>query len=100
MFFLPFFSNLILQNEVRNIVQDEVENLRDDIEEAIRNLHMDMISQFHQQSQELNNVLSAQNATIDRLSDENRRLQEENATLREGRSNYGNGSDDHEFAMH
>jgi hypothetical protein len=99
-FFPFFFCNMFLQNEVRKIVQDEVENLRDDIEEAIRNLHMDMISQFHQQSQELNNVLSAQNATIDRLTDENRRLQEENATQREERSNFRSGSDDHEFAMH
>lgn len=84
---------------MRDIVQDEVESLRDDIEEAIRNLHMDMISQFHQQSQELNNVLSAQNTTIDRLLDENKRLQAENAKLREERSSRPSGSDDQEFFM-
>lgn len=60
-----------------------MENLRDDVEEAIRNLHMDMISQFHQQSQELNHALSAQLTTIDRLTDENQRLREENERLKE-----------------
>ena len=85
---------------MRNIVQDEVENLRDDVEEAIRNLHMDMISQFHQQSQELNNALSSQAATIDRLSEENRRLREENEMFRSERSNFHGGSSDMEFVMH
>lgn len=48
----------------------------------MRNLHMDMINQFHQQSQDLSSVLSAQAATIERLTEENRQLQEENAALR------------------
>jgi cell shape-determining protein MreC len=65
------------------VVREEVESLRDDLEEAIRNLHMDMISQFHQQSQELNNAMTAQLATIDRLTDETHRLREENDRLRE-----------------
>jgi cell shape-determining protein MreC len=68
---------------VREVVREEVESLRDDLEEAIRNLHMDMISQFHQQSQELNNAMTAQLATIDRLTDETHRLREENDRLRE-----------------
>ena len=67
---------------MRNIVTEEVENLRDDMEEAIRNLHMDMITQFHQQSQELNNVLAAQLATIDRLTEENEQLRQENELLK------------------
>ena len=51
----------------------------------MRNLHMDMINQFHQQSQDLTSVISAQAATIERLTEENRRLQEENAALRAGK---------------
>jgi regulator of replication initiation timing len=68
---------------MRDVVKDEVENLRDDVEEAIRNLHMDMIGQFHQQSQELNKALSVQIATIDRLAEENERLREENIKMKE-----------------
>ncbi|CAJ1907714.1 unnamed protein product [Cylindrotheca closterium] len=75
-------TGTIQLDDVRDIVQDEVENLRDDMEEAMRNLHMDMINQFHQQSQELTTVMSAQAATIERLTEENRRLQEENVALR------------------
>lgn len=67
---------------MRNVLTEEVENLRDDMEEAIRNLHMDMITQFHQQSQELNNVLAAQLATIDRLTEENEQLRQENELLK------------------
>ena len=58
--------------------------MRDDLEEAIRNLHMDMISQFHQQSQELNNTLSMQLQTIERLTEENQRLREENLRISNG----------------
>jgi protein NEDD1 len=67
-------------------VRDEVDNLRDDVEEAIRNLHMDMIRQFHLQSQEINNVLSTHLATIERLTEENRSLRETIEMLRGGRS--------------
>ena len=73
---------------MQEIVRDEIDGLRDDMEEAIRNLHMDMISQFHQQSQELNNVLSTQMATIERLAEENERLREENERLREESGGY------------
>jgi regulator of replication initiation timing len=58
--------------------------LRDDMEEAIRNLHMDMISQFHQQSQEINNTLASQLESIARLTEENSRLREENEYLKTG----------------
>ena len=70
------------------MVRDEVETLRDDMEEAIRNLHMDMISQFHQQSQELNNAMAAQLSTITKLTEEHQRLREENERLR-GRNRSG-----------
>jgi regulator of replication initiation timing len=45
---------------------------------------MDMISQFHLQSQEVNNALSTQLVTIDRLTEENQRLRDENDRLKEG----------------
>jgi regulator of replication initiation timing len=54
------------------------------MEEAIRNLHMDMISQFHQQSQEINNTLASQLESIARLTEENDRLREENGYLKTG----------------
>ncbi len=65
-------------------MREEVENLQDEIEEQLRNLHMDMISQFHQQSQEMNNALSRHLATIEKLNEENHRLREENDSLRRG----------------
>lgn len=90
---------------IRDVVRDEVEKLQDDLEESLRNLHMDMIRQFHQQSQELNSALSSQLAAMDQLREENQRLREENDFLKrhqkqnqpgELRKNYGNpmGFDD------
>ena len=64
------------QDDIRELVRDEVENLKDDVEESIRNLHMDMISQFHQQSQELKTIVGAQMATIAKLTEENQILRE------------------------
>jgi regulator of replication initiation timing len=58
--------------------------LKDDIEEAIRNLHMDMISQFHRQSQELRDLLSMQMATIERLTEENEILRVDNERFFKG----------------
>lgn len=65
-------------------MQEEIENLQDEMEEQLRNLHMDMISQFHQQSQEMTKALSLHLATIDSLTLENQRLREENERLRQG----------------
>lgn len=76
---------MVKQGEIQDVVRDEVDNLRDDVEEAIRNLHMDMIRQFHLQSQEINNVLSTHLATIERLTEENRSLREEIEMLGGGR---------------
>jgi regulator of replication initiation timing len=67
------------------VVQEEIENLQDEMEEQLRNLHMDMISQFHQQSQEMTKALSHHLATIDSLTHENQRLREENEKLRHSR---------------
>lgn len=69
-------------DDVRNIVRDEVEKLQDDLEESLRNLHTDMIRQFHQQSEELNSALSSQLAAMDQLREENQRLREENDFLK------------------
>lgn len=73
------------QDELREIVQDEIENLQDEMEEQLRNLHMDMIAQFHQQSQEMNKALSNHLTSIDRLTEENKQLRDENEQLRQGR---------------
>lgn len=68
--------------EIRDVVRDEVEKLQDHLEESLRNLHTDMIRQFHQQSQELNAALSSQMAAMDQLREENQRLREENDFLK------------------
>jgi regulator of replication initiation timing len=52
--------------------------LQDDVEEQLRNLHMDMIAQFHQQSQEISKHLE----TINLLLIENQQLRDENDQLR------------------
>lgn len=65
-------------------MREEIENLQDEMEEQLRNLHMDMISQFHQQSQEINNALSKHLVTLDRLTSENEQLRFENEELRRG----------------
>jgi regulator of replication initiation timing len=54
------------------------------MEEAIRNLHMDMISQFYQQSQEINTTLASKLESIARLTEENDRLRAENEYLKTG----------------
>ena len=55
------------------------------MEEQLRNLHIDMINQFHQQSQEIQSLLAAHSAALEGLTAENRRLREENERLRRGR---------------
>lgn len=68
--------------DIREVVRDEVEKLQDDLEDSIRNLHTDMIRQFHQQAQELSNTLSSQLTMMDQLREENQRLREENDFLK------------------
>jgi WD40 repeat protein len=68
--------------DIREAVREEVENLQDEMEEQLRNLHMDMIAQFHQQSQEMNKVISHHLAAIDKLTEENQRLRQENDMFR------------------
>ena len=36
-------------------VEHAITNLQDELEEQLRNLHIDMINQFHQQQQEIEN---------------------------------------------
>ena len=64
------------------MVREEVENLQDEMEEQLRNLHIDMINQFHQQSQETETALSKHFAALERLTAENHKLREENERLR------------------
>mmetsp|Transcript_16884 Transcript_16884/g.19435 ORF Transcript_16884/g.19435 Transcript_16884/m.19435 type:complete len:598 (-) Transcript_16884:3056-4849(-) len=68
---------------VREVVREEVENLQDEIEEQLRNLHIDMINQFHSQSQEIDTTLSKHFVAIEQLTLENQQLREENERLRQ-----------------
>jgi WD40 repeat protein len=70
---------------IREVVREEVENLQDEMEEQLRNLHIDMINQFHLQSQEIDTALSTHFIKIERLELENQQLREENVRLRQDR---------------
>ena len=70
--------------EIREVVREEVENLQDEMEEQLRNLHIDMINQFHQQSQEFNSILNKHFEALERLTTENQQLRQENEQLRLG----------------
>ena len=70
--------------EIRDVVREEVESLQDEMEEKLRNLHIDMINQFHQQSQEIQSLLTTHSAALERLTAENQQLREENERLRRG----------------
>ena len=65
-------------------MREEVENLQDEMEEQFRNLHIDVINQFHRQSQEFEAILSKHMAVLERLSNENQLLREENERFRRG----------------
>ena len=75
-------ATVVTLPEIRHVIRDEVEKLQDELEESLRNLHMDMIKQFHQQSEELNAALASQLAAMDQLREENQRLREENDFLK------------------
>jgi hypothetical protein len=64
------------------MVRDEVDRVREDMQDAFRNLHVDMLRQFQIQSEDLNFALEGQLHSMDRLSEENRLLREENKLLR------------------
>jgi len=69
----------------REVVREEVENLQDEMEEQLRNLHIDMINQFHSQSQEIDTALSKHFVSLEQLTLENQQLREENERLRQDR---------------
>ena len=77
-------QNVQQAEQIREVVREEVENLQDEMEEKLRNLHIDMINQFHLQSQELETVLSKHFSALERLTAENQQLREENEMLRQG----------------
>uniref|UniRef100_A0A7R9WPL7 Uncharacterized protein n=1 Tax=Craspedostauros australis TaxID=1486917 RepID=A0A7R9WPL7_9STRA len=66
---------------LKSTVGYDIDALRDDMEESIRNLHMDMLTQFHQQSQEMKSAFAAQQQMISDLVQENHKLREENQNL-------------------
>ena len=73
--------NAYLQNMVRQELQDHMFTLKEDIEGSIRNLHVDMIRQFHRQSQEMMSVVRHQQQQIDQLMQQNEFLREQNGSL-------------------
>lgn len=70
---------------VQEIVREEVERLRDEMQTAFMNLHVDMLRQFQQQSEDLNGTFTTQlRATENRiLREENRLLKQTNEILRQ-----------------
>jgi WD40 repeat protein len=75
-------SAAVRLEDIRDVIRDEIEKLQDELEESLRNLHMDMIKQFHQQSEEFNMALASQLAAKEQLREENDRLREENDFLK------------------
>jgi regulator of replication initiation timing len=73
-----------------DIVNEATDILRDEMEEAIRNLHLDMLRQFQEQSKEFRDLISEQMQAVDQLILENERLREENRVLRENDINNRN----------
>lgn len=70
-----------LQNMVRQELQHHVCGLREDLDGSIRNVHVDMIRQFHRQSKELTSVILKQQEQIDQLLQQNEFLRNQNASL-------------------
>ena len=86
---------------VRHELQDQMEVLQENVQESLQRLHVDMIRQFHRQSQELMGVVRQQQMQVDRLMQENEFLRDQNETLtrrsgvgfRQSGKNYGQEQD-------
>ena len=70
------------KDDVQEIVEDVVDALRDDLEESIQNLHTDCLRQFQRQSEEIVALLEKQRHDTREILEENRKLREENDSLR------------------
>jgi hypothetical protein len=66
---------------IEELVRDEMDSLRLDMQTAFRNLHVDVLTQFQAQSDEINRVMSLQAETLNQLALENRQLRAENRQL-------------------
>ena len=66
---------------LKRMIQDEIDDLREDMEGALRNMHLDMLRQFQQQSNEMQDLFAKQRETIGILVEQNGRLREENERL-------------------
>jgi len=92
---------MYLQHMVRHELQDQMEVLQENVQESLQRLHVDMIRQFHRQSQELMGVVRQQQMQVDRLMQENEFLRDQNETLtrrsgvgfRQSGKNYGQEQD-------
>mmetsp|Transcript_22832 Transcript_22832/g.47430 ORF Transcript_22832/g.47430 Transcript_22832/m.47430 type:complete len:687 (-) Transcript_22832:1291-3351(-) len=66
---------------LKRMIQDEIDDLREHMEGALRNMHLDMLRQFQQQSNEMHGLFAKQSETIGILVEQNRQLREENERL-------------------
>uniref|UniRef100_A0A7S4J780 Uncharacterized protein n=1 Tax=Odontella aurita TaxID=265563 RepID=A0A7S4J780_9STRA len=71
-------NKLVLQS----MLDDAVDILRDDVEDAVRNLHVDVLRQFQDLSDEMRVMIDNQNEAMTKIVEENRSLREENDHLR------------------
>eukprot|EP00550_Attheya_septentrionalis_P000983 CAMPEP_0198293454 /NCGR_PEP_ID=MMETSP1449-20131203/17329_1 /TAXON_ID=420275 /ORGANISM="Attheya septentrionalis, Strain CCMP2084" /LENGTH=683 /DNA_ID=CAMNT_0043993045 /DNA_START=153 /DNA_END=2204 /DNA_ORIENTATION=- len=67
---------------LQKLVNEAVDVLRDDVEGSMHNLHLDVLRQFQQQSNELSAMFAQQRSSIEALLGENKELRAENENLR------------------
>ena len=74
-------ATVLLKNMVIQEFKTEMVLLKEDMEGSLRNLHVDMIRQFHRQSQEMMSVMRHQQQQMDQLMQQNEFLREQNTSL-------------------
>ena len=74
-------ATVLLKNMIIQEFKTEMMTLKEDMEGSLRNLHVDMIRQFHRQSQEMMSVMRHQQQQMDRLTQQNEFLREQNHSL-------------------
>lgn len=65
---------MISKDEVETIVEDCVYDLRDDMDKSLRNLHIDILKQFQQQTMEMKSMFRQQEELIHQILEENKLL--------------------------
>lgn len=59
---------------METIVEDCVYDLRDDMDKSLRNLHIDILKQFQQQTMEMKSMFRQQEELIHQILEENKLL--------------------------